>query len=180
MKMGFAVLLSIFVTCCNTQTARTEPSATIPLTTHRPFITTPPTVTPDPKVALRESLMQVLGMGNGEIPRLRKISYSKPEAGDITITWTIDETVPQNSRKAAAQMDATNILKALQDNKARFIYVVLIGIFSIQDKHGNTTEIPVMDLGFNKSRLDKVNWEDFQPSDIYDLADIADVAEEWK
>jgi hypothetical protein len=35
-------------------------------------------------------------------------------------------------------------------------------------------------LGFNKSKLDKVDWEDFQPSDVYELADVADIADEWK
>ena len=46
------------------------------------------------------------------------------------------------------------------------------------DQHGQVTETQVMSLGFNKSKLDKINWEGFQSSDIYDLADVVDVVEE--
>jgi hypothetical protein len=178
--MGFALFLSILVTCCDMQAARMEPSATVTLTTPMPVITTLSTFTPDPKVALRESLIHVLGTGNREVPRLTKVSYSDPEAGDITITWAINENVSPASRKVAAQIDATNILKTLQENKARFIYVILIGTFSMQDEHGNMAEIQAMNLGFNKSKLDKINWQGFQASDIYNLADVAEVMEEWK
>jgi hypothetical protein len=134
----------------------------------------------DSKVALRESLIQVLGTDKKNEPRLRKISYSDPEAGDITITWALDDSAPQSSAKAAAQIDATAILKSLKDSQSHFIYVILIGTFSTQDKHGNMAETQAVSLGFNKSKLDKINWGDFQYSDVYDLADLADIAGEWK
>jgi hypothetical protein len=136
--------------------------------------------TMDSKVALRESLIQVLGTDKKNEPRLRKISYSDPEAGDITITWALDDSAPQSSAKAAAQIDATAILKSLKDSQSHFIYVILIGTFSTQDKHGNMAETQAVSLGFNKSKLDKINWGDFQYSDVYDLADLADIAGEWK
>ena len=174
MKIGCGVFLSILLVCCGRQTAKTEPSEPTS------FVTTSPVMTLDPKIALRESMIQVLGTDDGETPRLTKISYSDPEAGDITITWAINDDVSQYSRKIGAQIDATNILKVLESNKTRFIYVILIGTFSTQDGHGGATERQAMSLGFNKSKLDKINWEDFQPSDVYNLADIADVADEWK
>lgn len=179
-KVGRAVFLSILVTCCGRQTAKTESIAAATITTPVSIITISLAATLDPKVALRESMIQALGTDHGGSPRLTKISYSEPEAGDITITWAINDDVSQNSRKVGAQIDATNILKVLENNKTRFIYVILIGTFSTQDGHGSTTEIQVMSLGFNKSKLDRINWEDFQSSDVYDMADIADVADEWK
>ena len=78
----------------------------------------------------------------------------------------------QNSTKVDAQIDATNILKVLENSKTRFTYVILLGTFSMPDKYGNAVETQVMSLGFNQSKLDKINWEDFQSSDIYDLADV--------
>jgi hypothetical protein len=137
-------------------------------------------VTLDPKAVLRENIIQVLGTDDRKIPRLTKISYSDPEAGDITVTWAINDNAFQNSTKADAQIDATNILKILENSNTRFIYVILIGTVSMQDKYGTTAEIQAMSLGFNKSKLDKINWKDFQPLDIYDLADVADVADEWE
>lgn len=50
----------------------------------------------------------------------------------------------------------------------------------MQDENGNAIQIQVLSLGFNKSKLNKIDWEDFQFSDIYDLADVADIADEWK
>jgi hypothetical protein len=73
-------------------------------------MTASPAATLDPKIALRESLHQVLGTDSRKLPRLTKISYSDPEAGDITITWAINEAVFQNSTKLDAQIDATYIL----------------------------------------------------------------------
>jgi hypothetical protein len=169
-RMGCTILLSILVACCGRQTPKTEVLSTV-------TVTKSPAATLDPKVVLHESISQVLGAGNGNLPRLTKISYSKPEAGDITITWAINDHVIQNSKKTNAQIDATNILKVLEKNQTRFIYVILIGTFSM---HDHATEIQAMSLGFNKSKLDRINWEDFQPSDVYDLADVVDVADEWK
>lgn len=171
--LGYAILLSIFLICCKAQTKDIVVTP-IPLTTNSPVATL------DEKVILRENIIQVLGTDNKKSPRLIKISYDYPERADITITWAINDTASQNTNIVNAQIDATNILKILQNNKTRFIYVILIGTFSTSDQFGNVTEIQAINLGFNKSKLDKINWESFQPSDIYDLADVAKVADEWK
>ena len=170
------ILFSILLVCCGTQPPKTRPTVTPPI----PLMTVSPAAPIDPKIALRENIMQVLGTVDGRLPRLTKISYSVPETGDITITWAINGNMSRASRKAAAQLDATNILKALENNKTRFVYVILVGTFPTQDQYGNTAEVQAISLGFNKSKLDKVDWEDFQPSDIYELADVADIADEWK
>lgn len=162
MKVGCTVLLFMFLVCC--QRASEEPR-----------LTAIPVATIDSKVILREGLIQALGT-----ERLTKISYSKPEAGDITITWAIENNDLRPTTKAAAQSDATTILKILKDSKSRFIYVVLIGTISMPDPQGQITETQVLSLGFNKSKLDKVAWEDFQPSDIFNLADVVSVIEEWQ
>ena len=100
-------MLSIFVVCCGAQTTKTEPAT--------PLMTASPVATLDSKVVLREGLTQVLGTDNRNTPRLTEISYSTPEAGDITITWAIFSDDLQNSTKVTAQKDATNILKVLED-----------------------------------------------------------------
>lgn len=180
MKTRYAILLSILLVYCGAQITKAAHTSAFAAIAPIPLSATSPAATLDPKVVLRESIIQALGTNNEELPRLTKIAYSKPEAGDITITWAINNNVSQNSTKVNAQIDATDILKALDDNKTRFIYVILIGTFSTQDKHGNPVEVQAVSLGFNKSKLDKINWEGFQPSGIYDLADVADVATGWK
>jgi hypothetical protein len=162
-KAGCAIVLSIFLVCCGGDTEE-----------HR--LTASPVATLDEKAVLRESMLQALGTDHENVPRLKKISYSDPEAGDITIIWAIKDAGSQTATKADAQMDAVNILTVLKNNKTRFIYVILIGTFSTQDG----AELQAMSLGFNKSKLDRVDWEEFQFSDIYDLADVAEVADGWK
>lgn len=162
-KAGCAIVLSIFLVCCGG-------------VTEEPRLTASPAATLDEKAVLRESMLQALGTDHEKVPRLKKISYSDPEAGDITIVWAIKDAGSQTSTKADAQMDAVNILNVLKNNKTRFIYVILVGTFSTQDG----AEIQAMSLGFNKSKLDRVDWEAFQFSDIYDLADVAEIADGWK
>ena len=180
MKTRYAILLSILLVYCGAQITKAAHTSAVAAITPIPWSATSPAATLDPKVVLRESIIQALGTNNEELPRLTKIAYSKPEAGDITITWAINNNVSQNSTKVNAQIDATNILKALENNKTRFVYVILVGTFPTQDQYGNTAEVQAISLGFNKSKLDKVDWEDFQPSDVYELADVADIADEWK
>ena len=166
-KAGCAVLLSIFLVCCGRDM-------------EEPRLTASPAATLDEKAVLRESMLQVLGTDHENAPRLKKILYSKPEAGDITILWAIKDAGSQTSTKAGAQMDAVHILNVLENNKTRFIYVILIGTHTTQDADGNTAEIQAMSLGFNKSKLDRVNWEVFKFSNIYALADVAEIADGWK
>lgn len=161
----FIVLLAILITSCGTQIKKANIS---------------PTPTLDEKIILQESLNQLLGFDNQNVPRLIKIGYDVPERADITITWGLNDYESQASRKVHAQIDATNILQVLEANKTRFVYVILIGIFSTQDEYGNITKIEAINLGFNKSKLDQVNWQEFQYSNIYDLADLAYIADEWK
>lgn len=163
MNIRFVILSSILLASCTTQITKTA------------VITTQ-----DEKSILHESLIQVLGTSNRNISRLTQILYSYPERGDITITWTINNNISQNQRIANAQVDATNILKVLQRHKTRFVYVILIGTFSMQDPQGTISEQQVIDLGFNKSKLEKVNWQIFEPTEIYNLADVAHIANAWK
>jgi hypothetical protein len=50
----------------------------------------------------------------------------------------------------------------------------------LPDKDGKVSEIQAINLGFNQSKLDTINWAEFQPSDVYDLADVKKVADEWQ
>lgn len=178
-KIGCVVLLSFVVVYCRfsstpSPNAKIEPAlatTTLPNITLIPILAPSLTATLEPKIALQEGIIQALGSGNRNLPRLIKISYSDPERGDITIIWTINNNRSQDSIKTGMQMDMINILKAIDQSKFAYIFVVLSGTFSIQDEHGNIVETQVVNLGFNKSAVDKVNWENFQHSDIYDLAD---------
>ena len=168
-KLFCTILLSIIVICCGAQTTKTE---IIPLSTQL-------TLT-DEKTVLQEDLIQTLGVDSKNTPRLTKIAYSTPENGDITITWSLQRYSTPALTESNAQIDAVNILKTLKKNKTRYIYVILIGMFPPSIANNNSTEQEVLNLGFNKSRLDKVNWEEFPSSDVFNLADVAFIADDWR
>lgn len=133
----------------------------------------PPTATVEPKIALVDGITEVLGAGDGVNPRLTGIAYSFPEKGDITITWSIRDEGEEALTREGALRDAAAILKVIEVQQTRFVYVILSGTYSKQDENGNLTEIEAVNFGFNKSTLEKVDWQDFQPADIFSLADVS-------
>ena len=168
-KIFFTILLSIFVICCGAQTTKTENTPSQTQSAHT-----------DEKTILQEGLSQILGVDRKNTPRLTKIAYSTPENGDITITWSLQRYSTPALTESNAQIDAVNILKTLKKNKTRYIYVILIGMFPPSIANNNSTEQEVLNLGFNKSRLDKVNLEEFPSSDVFNLADVAFIADDWR
>lgn len=166
LKVGCAILFSLLMIGWGTQGTKTEPNPPLG-TTSRAIL--------DEKALLIENINQVLETDSPNAERLTKIEYGVPEKGDITITWSIEDIGDQKSTKVDAQNDAVNILKVLEQNKTRFVYVILSGTFSIQDEHGNTIEIEAMRLDFNKSTLDNIHWDDHQPTEIYGLADLSNL-----
>jgi hypothetical protein len=174
-KTGCVILLSFVMVCCRfsptpSPTAKIEPALATTITL-MPVIVPSLTATLEPKVALRENIIQALGSGNRNLSRLIKISYSDPEQGDITITWAINNNLSHDSIKSGMQNDVINILKAIDHSKFAYIFVVLSGSYSMYDQNGNMAEMQVVNFGFNKSAIDKISWENFQSSDIYNLAD---------
>lgn len=169
-KIFCTILLSIFVICCGAQkTTKTENTPSQTQSAHT-----------DEKTILQEDLAQILGVDRKNTPRLTKIAYSTPENGDITITWSLQRYSTPALTESNAQIDAVNILKTLKKNKTRYIYVILIGMFPPSIANNNSSEQEVLNLGFNKSRLDKVNWEEFPSSDAFNLADVAFIADDWR
>ncbi|MFN8435486.1 MAG: hypothetical protein U0V18_15785 [Anaerolineales bacterium] len=168
-KLFCTIFLSIFVICCGAQTTKTE---IIPPSTQSPLT--------DEKTVLQEDLIQILGVDSKNMPRLTKIAYSTPENGDITIKWSLQKYSTPALTEDNAKIDTVNILKTLKKNKTRFIYVILIGTFPPSTEADSSIEREILNLGFNKSRLDKVNWDEFPSSEIFKFSDVAVIADDWR
>ncbi|HMV29703.1 MAG TPA: hypothetical protein PKE23_09980, partial [Anaerolineales bacterium] len=94
--------------------------------------------------------------------------------------WSLQKYSTPALTEDNAKIDTVNILKTLKKNKTRFIYVILIGTFPPSTEADSSIEREILNLGFNKSRLDKVNWDEFPSSEIFKFSDVAVIADDWR
>ena len=129
------------------------------------------TQTADGHAALRSAILQALGNGNRNVPRLSGLNFDDPEAGAIFVNWTIDDNLTNDMIVYGAELDATHILHALADSKIDYSYVILSGSFPMVDPYGNSKESNVVTLTFNKPTVDEINWQNFLTENICKIAD---------
>jgi len=159
----------------NSTTQKIENTQVVIKETEIPTNPPEPTATLEPKDALKAEIESVLGAGNRDIPRLTTLNFDDPEKGAIFINWAINDNLTENMIRSGAKFDATHILKALAQSGIDYTYVIMSGSFSMADKFGNTSEENEVNLTFEKSTVDKINWENFISDNIYDIADVAAV-----
>lgn len=132
-----------------------------------------PTALSDPRAALRHSIEETLGKGNRGVPRITEVNFNDPEPKAIIVRWAINDSLTEGFIISGAQHDATNILKAIDDSGIDYSYVILSGSFPLVDTYGKTEEKNVVNLTFNKSTTERIEWEGFNSDNIYYIADEA-------
>lgn len=160
-----------------TPTETPLPTATIDqaITTLTPTNTPAPTATFDPHADFKSDVTEILGKGNRDVPRITAINFDDPEPGAIFINWALNDNLTVNMTGYGARSEASKILQALHDRGVEYRYIVLSGSFAMVDKFGNTTEDNIFNLTFNKSTVDKINWNNFLVDNVDDIADSSDI-----
>lgn len=155
-------------------TLTAKPTAT-PIPTETPVPTeTPiplPTNTLEPRAAVKHEIMNALGSGNRDVPRLTELTFDDPEPGDLIVKWAINDNLTEGLIRHGARMDATYILQAIDQSGYDYTYITMIGTFPLIDAYGNTEEKQVVSLIFEKATVEKINWEGFINDNIYVIAD---------
>lgn len=139
-------------------TATTEPTAV------------PPTLAPDE--ALRAAVADALGDSNRDVERLVGVV---DDAGRIEVDWAINDNVGEDMVKGGAQLDATEILKAIVASGYAYEFVLMRGTFPLVDQFGNIEEQKVVELFFEKPTVDQINFDNFDHRNVYDIADSAQI-----
>jgi len=120
-------------------------------------------IIPDAKAAVRKHL--------GE----RLIDYSYDPAGVIVVTWRIEVGLTDSLIRASARRDAAEILRRANGSSTGFNTITMLGIYALEDSFGNREDATVVALTFKRMTINKINWDNFLPENIYDIADEAKI-----
>lgn len=147
-------------TAAPTQTPEPTPSPT----------SMPPTLTPGE--ALRATVADALGNSNRGVERLVRVEDVN---GRIEVDWAINDNLTENLVQAGAQLEATNILRAVAESGYDYEFLLLRGTFPLVDQLGNVEESKVVELFFERATVDQINFDNFIHSNVYDIADSAQI-----
>lgn len=155
-----------------TATPSITPSITpLPTQTGTPA---PPTATLEPITQIKTIIADKLGTVNrGEkSPRLTEFNWD-PAAGILTIKFMINDNFTSDFIMVGMQTDVTDMLKIISQSGVmpEYTMVVFDGTFSLRDNFGNTFEDTVLVAQYNKTTVDKINWDGFLYTDIFTIAD---------
>ncbi len=172
--------LGLLPTSAPTQTPTITPT---PTNTSTPTITPTATNTPLPTAPLttqkenEKLITNALGTNNRDLPTITTLRITNDDW--IHLTFPINDNLTGNMIKSGAEMDITNIAKALC--QAGYCNgLTITGTFPMQDTYGNITEDAVVQLVFTPETLNLINWENFSFRNIYTIADTAKIHPEFQ
>jgi len=140
--------------------------------TNTPAPTAEPTATLAPADALRAAVLSALGDSNRDVDRLVALEDA---AGRIEVDWAINDNLTEDLNRAGAQLDATEILRAIAGSGYPYEFILLRGTFPLIDQFGNIEEQKVVELFFEKPTVDQINFDNFSHRNIYNIADSAQI-----
>ncbi len=168
-------------TVAPTNTATPRPTRTPTFTptvrpTSTPRPTPTPSPTPDPSRILKSVVGAVIERNNrGVTPAFTIDVFRGVDSAIITIQWAINDNLTERMTKSGAKIDATDIVKAIANSDVDYELLNLEGTFSLIDTYGNTSEEVVVWLTFTPATVNRINWENFLWSNIYDVADSSNI-----
>jgi len=128
-----------------------------------------------PEQAVRSAIVEALGKSNREVPggssNSRQVQNVAFNDGVITVQWTINENLFSGMRTHGAKMDVIKILKAVQGSSIPYESILVEGTFPLVDKYGNASERQVVTAPYDRSTVDKINWDNFLTDHVFQIAD---------
>lgn len=155
--------------------APTDTPAPEPTDIPAPTPTTPPVATDppaDPVAALRSTIDTALGESNRGLGRKLNLFEPGPGENTIVIGWAADDNFSTNMIVGAMQLDTVEVLKSVDQSGIVYDQVFIGSTFAMQDQFGNPSEMEVLTLAYNKETLDRINWDNFIFSNVFDIADL--------
>ena len=143
-------------------------------TTEAPATTAKPTTTAKPvpsETILRNAVAEPLGESNRDVRRLPQ--FEAKEGEYTVLTWRINESLTEGLTKDSAHHDGVEILRAIKGvpEHDRYKGVALKGTYPLVDKYGNSKEQIVIRANYDRSTLEKINFDGIDFKTIFDIAD---------
>ncbi len=140
----------------------------VPTNTIPPTLTPHPTNTLSPEAHLQAVVENALSSSNRDVAR---VADAKILLDTINIEWSINDNLTEDMIRSGAQLDAVDILEAIDSSTLEYNTINLIGTFPLVDVYGNSEETQVVWITYSFEAVDKINWSNFLYSNIYIIAD---------
>jgi len=138
-----------------------------------------PTDTPaplDPLADLQQRIVEAIG----SYRRIEPPAKVSSRAGQILVEWAIGDSFTPGLMVKGAKSDINKILRIIVDGAVPYDDVRLQGSFSMADKFGNASEMVVVDVVYRAETIDKINWQNLDIDNLYDIADSKKIHAEFQ
>lgn len=139
-----------------------------------PETSSPAPVPRTPEQTLRAAILKEIGDLNREGPKWLSVKAIGEPRTPIQVTFACNENLTEGLTKDSLRIDATDILKVIQDKADwRYNQVIIVGTYLLVDKLGNSEEEQVVRANNARAPVDQINFEGFSFKDVFDVADDA-------
>ena len=126
---------------------------------------------PSSEEDLRNGIEDAVGSSNRDVERISE--FDARQGGVVFVEWAIDENLTEGLTKDTARLEATDILEAVQGSSFTYRRVALSGTFTLVDQLGNESEDEVVRGNFSRQLINKINFENFDFKNVFEIADSA-------
>ena len=102
------------------------------------------------------------------------------EGQHVLTHFDISDNLTANMIRGGAQRAVKSILEGVDASGVDFEYVTVRGRFPMVDQFGNTEHVIVVDVGYSRAILDRINWNGISRENIYTIADRARINPEFR
>jgi len=117
---------------------------------------------------LEYEVKRALGTSNRKVAKVSKIQVT---GQTVHVYFSVDDNLTDGMIKTSAKMDVEDILKAVQKSGYDYSEITVLGTFPLQDKFGNSKESKVLHATYERSTVDRINWQGFLTDNMYDIGD---------
>lgn len=134
-----------------------------------PVETPTPEATRNPLQVIGDAVVKALARSNRDVKRVQKFSLS--DEGAVTMQWAINKNLTSGLTNSAARRDVVKILRAVHESGVPYESILVEGTFVMVDLYGNVNESTVVRALYNRSTVEKIDWDHFRVDNVYRIAD---------
>ncbi len=180
--VGSLLLLFILIGVFGSNGSKTDTSVTSSpsATTDTPATPSSPLAAPSiappvvisPVDALQSAIKKGLSDSNGNRKGVARLSPVQHAGSTYTVKFAVDENLTEGLTKNGMRQDVLQIIKAVKSAEPVNLRTLrIVGTYSLQDQYGAASEDTVVDAGYSRDVLGKIQPENVDYKSIVDLAD---------
>jgi hypothetical protein len=132
-----------------------------------------PTTSTTPLAAPSASSAPPASQPAKDLPTGTKFTTSPGTTGEIVYAdFPIQDNFTAGMRKTVAQDDTIRILKYARTEYPAASRVFVEGHFPVTDDYGNSSDGVVLNVGYDRATLDKINFDGISPDQIWEIRDV--------